>query len=55
MAAKKMGRPTDDPKPNKLHLRLNDADLKTLDDYCERKGKTRPEGARDGIKALKEK
>lgn len=55
MAAKKMGRPTSDPKPNKLHLRLNDEDLQTLDEYCKREGKTRPEGARDGIKFLKTK
>ncbi len=55
MVTKKMGRPTDEPKPNKLHLRLSDEDLKILDDYCKRTEKTRPEGARDGIKCLKQK
>jgi len=55
MAPKKMGRPTQDPKPNKLNIRVNDDDLKTLDEYCKRKSKSRPEGVRDGIKSLKEK
>ena len=55
MATKKMGRPTTEPKPNKLHLRLSDDDLQTLDEYCKHSGKTRPEGARDGIRCLKDK
>ena len=55
MASKKMGRPTQDPKPNKLNIRINDEDLQTLNDYCKRKNKTKPEGVRDGIKSLKEK
>ena len=55
MAPKKMGRPTDDPKPHKLNLRLSDSDLQTLDSYCKRTGKTKPEGARDGIRSLKDK
>ncbi|MDR2933458.1 MAG: hypothetical protein LBV27_10180, partial [Oscillospiraceae bacterium] len=48
LAPKKMGRPTDDPKPHSLHLRLSDNDLKILNDYCKRTGKTRPDGVRDG-------
>lgn len=55
MSQKKKGRPTDNPKPNKLQLRVDDEDLKTLDDYCKRTGKNRTDGLRDGIKALKDK
>lgn len=50
-----MGRPTDNPKPHMIYARISDEDLKTLDDYCKRKNITRPEGIRDGIKALKNK
>ena len=56
MSPKKIGRPpSNNPKPHKLQLRVDDADLKTLDDYCERKKKNRTDGLRDGIKALKDK
>ena len=52
---KKMGRPTTDPKPHKVDVRLNEEDFKTLEDYCQRKGLKRPEGIRDGIRELKNK
>ena len=55
MSQNKKGRPTDNPKPHKLQLRVGDEDLKTLDDYCKRKNKSRTDGLRDGIKALKDK
>lgn len=55
MSPAKRGRPTDNPKPHKLQLRVDDEDLKTLDDYCMRKNKSRTDGLRDGIKALKDK
>jgi len=52
---KKMGRPTDEPKPIRLDIRISENDLEILDNYCERKGKKRPEAIRDGIKSLKDK
>lgn len=55
LSAKKMGRPTSDPKPHRLQTRVNDEELKILEDYCERKGKTKTEGVRDGVRALKDK
>lgn len=55
MSAKKMGRPTSDPKPHRLQTRVNDEELKILEDYCKRKEKSKTEALRDGVKALKEK
>lgn len=55
ITSKKMGRPTDNPKPNKLNVRVDDETLKILDEYCEHKKVTRPDGVRDGIKSLKDK
>ena len=52
---KKMGRPTDDPKPFRLDVRVSKEDLEILDTYCDKKGIKRPQGIRDGIKSLKEK
>ena len=34
---KKLGRPTDNPKPHKLTVRLDDRGLEILDNYCRRK------------------
>lgn len=55
LPAKKMGRPTDDPKPIRLDIRISETDARILDDYCRRTGKRRPEAIRDGIKSLKDK
>ena len=52
---KKMGRPTDEPKPNRIDVRISDDDLQFLDKYCKDNSKTRPEAIRDGIKALRKK
>ncbi len=51
----KIGRPTDDPKPFKIDVRLSERDINILDDYCKRTGKTRPESVREAIRGLKEK
>lgn len=53
MTAKKLGRPTDNPKPIKLSVRMDEETLKILDAYCQEKGITRMEGIRQGIKRLK--
>ena len=55
MADKKKGRPTDEPKPNRLDIRVTDGDLEILKDYCKKTGKSRPEAVREGIRSLKDK
>lgn len=53
MPAKKPGRPVEEnPKNIRLDVRVTKEDLKILDEYCERKEVKRPQGIRDGIKAL---
>ena len=36
MSDKKMGRPTDNPKLNKISIRISDEDKGILDKYCEK-------------------
>jgi len=54
LTAKKMGRPTENPKPHKLTVRLDDKGLKILDEYCKKHQLTRMEGIRHGIYRLKD-
>lgn len=49
---KKIGRPTDNPKSNPIHVRLDDKSLEILDKYCEQESVKRTEGIRQGIKML---
>ena len=49
MPTTKRGRPFEE---NYRNIRLTKDELKILDDYCKRKGVKRPQGLRDGIKAL---
>lgn len=51
--AKKMGRPTDNPKRHEIKARIDDDTLQVLTDYCEEYGKSKAEGIRDGINQLK--
>jgi len=51
---KKLGRPTENPKPHKLTVRLDNEGLKILDDYCEKKKVKRMEGIRHGVHRLKD-
>ena len=54
MPNKKMGRPiAENPKNVRVDVRLTKDEVEELDKYCERKGIKRPQGLRDGIKALK--
>lgn len=56
MPSKKMGRPvSENPKTFRVDVRLTKDEMKILDDYCERKGVKRPQGLRDGVKALEQK
>ena len=49
------GRPTDNPRPNKLSIRISDEDKKTLETYCEENNVNRTEAISRGIKKLKKK
>ena len=55
MTNKKMGRPTNDPKPFRLDVRVSKDDMETIEEYCKTTGKTKPQAIRDGIKFLKQK
>lgn len=53
MSPQKRGRPIEaNPKNIRLDIRVTKEELEILDDYCKRKGVKRPQGLRDGIKAL---
>ena len=49
------GRPTDNPKPNKISIRISDEDKKILEDYCEREKVNKTEAISIGIKTLEKK
>ena len=51
---KKMGRPTDNPRPHSLTIRISDADKRTLEEYCAKTGVNRTEAISRGIGKLKE-
>jgi len=56
MPNKKRGRPvTENPKSVRVDVRLTEEELLMLDRYCNEKGISRPQGLRDGIKALNKK
>ena len=56
MPEKHRGRPmTDNPKTMRVDVRLTETELELLDKYCKAKGVSRPQGLRDGIKALNAK
>ena len=53
MPQKRRGRPvTDKPKNLRVDVRLTPEELELLDGYCQEQGVSRPQGLRDGIKAL---
>ena len=53
MPGKKRGRPfSENPRNFRIDIRLTKDELKILDDYFKRKNVKRPQGLRDGIKAL---
>ena len=53
MPKKHRGRPTtDNPKTMRVDVRLTEEEQKMLDQYCQQAGVSRPQGLRDGIKAL---
>lgn len=54
MGTKKMGRPTDNPKPYHMTLKYDEECKQILAAYCEQENVTRMEAARRGVKKLKE-
>ena len=50
---KKAGRPSKNPKPYKLTVRLDEKGLDILDRYCEMNEISRMEGIRQGVYKLK--
>lgn len=51
---KKMGRPTDNPKSEAVHVRVDNECFDILNKYCEKYNVPRTEAIRKGIKKLKE-
>ncbi len=50
----KMGRPTDSPKITQLSIRFDEKTLNILDDFCNRKNISRPEGVRCAVQGLRQ-
>lgn len=50
----KMGRPTNNPKPYKIAVRLDEEAKTILDEYCNQENVNQMEAARRGIKKLKD-
>ena len=55
MMSPRTGRPTENPRPNKLSIRISDEDKKILEEYCNREKVNRTEAISRGIKKLVEK
>lgn len=53
MTEKKIGRPTENPKGNPIHVRLDNECEDILERYCEQERIARAEAIRRGIKNLK--
>ncbi len=54
MTQKKMGRPTENPKIDKITVRLDEEASNILQQYCQKENVSRVEGIRRGVKKLKE-
>lgn len=54
MPDKKIGRPTENPKKERITVRLDDEASKTLDNYCNQESVERAEAIRRGIKKLRD-
>ena len=55
MSGKKMGRPTDCPKPVRMGVRIDPETLCQLDDYCEKHNMVRSEAVRLAVNRLIQK
>lgn len=52
---KKLGRPTDNPRRNKISIRISDSDKEILENYCERENVNKTEAISRGINLLDKK
>lgn len=53
---KNVGRPfAKNPKAQKLTVRVDNSNMKILDDYCQRENVSRADGVRNGIRCLQDK
>lgn len=53
--AAKIGRPTNNPKEERVTVRLDQESIEILNNYCQKTGEKRAEALRKGIKGLKNK
>ena len=54
MSAKKMGRPTDNPRPHKISIRINEKSKQILEKYCEQEAVNKTEAIERGIGKLED-
>lgn len=54
LADKKAGRPTDNPRPYKLSIRISDSSKEILENYCYEFNVNRTEAIERGIRKLKD-
>ena len=54
LGGKKMGRPTDNPKPYHMTVKYDEECKEILEQYCEQEKVPRMEAARRGIKKFKD-
>lgn len=53
LGEKKMGRPTDNPKPYRMTIKYDEECKQILEEYCEQEQVNRMEAGRRAIKKLK--
>lgn len=53
MPSKKIGRPTDNPRPHKVSIRINDESKQILEKYCLQESVNKTEAIERGIWKLK--
>ena len=54
MSVAKKGRPTDNPRPRKISIRINDESARIIEDYCQQESVNKTEAIERGIKKLKD-
>ena len=52
LEVKRRGRPTDNPKPYRIAVKMDEGTKRILDSYCKQEGVNQMEAARRGIKKL---
>lgn len=52
MSAAKLGRPSDNPRPNKISIRISDKSKEILENYCEEHSVNKTEAIERGIGKL---